>query len=189
MPETLLLTFIYCKYKKYSLKPLFQVKEMYYILALEIMYIYLQSTLFRGNYRVIQYADILKNIYLCSYLGLIWKYQLYKEAMIGSGCMILGGMCNRLAMSVNGGKMPVFPTLSYITGYAEPEAFKVAYQVAQDFHVLGDESTKLKILTDIVDVGYSILSIGDLLIRVFVIVVIYGAVKRIHTVNQNTQFV
>ncbi|WP_415306415.1 DUF5317 family protein, partial [Clostridium perfringens] len=48
----------------------------------------------------------------------------------------------------------------------------------QDIHMLGDSSVKLKYLSDIIDIGYSILSIGDILIRVFVVIIIYVTVKK-----------
>lgn len=187
MPETILVALIYSKCKKYEIKPLFQRKEIYYVLAIELIYLAMQITLFRGNYYVIQYASILKTVYLCSYLGLILKYALYKEALIGSGCMMLGGLCNNLAITVNGGVMPVFPTLSYLTGYATPEGFKLANEVANDFHILGNSETKLKLLTDTVDIGYSILSIGDILIRVFIVLIIYGAIKQLNRSCQNVE--
>lgn len=185
MPETILFTLIYSKYKKYNIKCLFKRKEIYYVLAIEVLYMYFQITLFLGNYNVIRYANILKTIYLCTYLGLIFKHELYKEAIIGSGFMFLGGICNNLAMAANGGKMPVFPSLSYLTSYAKPEAFVVAHQVANDFHILGNEYTRLKILTDIIDIGYSILSIGDLFIRVFVVLIIYGAIKKMNQLDKD----
>lgn len=185
MPETILFALIYSKYKKYNIKPLFQRKEIYYVLAVEVVYIFLQMTLFAGNYSAIRYAGMLKNIYLCTYLGLILKHQLYKEALFGSGFMLLGGMCNNLAIAANGGKMPVFPSLSYLTSYAKPEAFTIAHQVANDFHILGDENTRLKILTDVIDIGYSILSIGDVLIRIFVVLIIYGAIKKMNQLDKD----
>lgn len=185
MPETILFALIYSKYKRYNVKPLFGKKEIYYVLAMEVIYICLQVTLFAGNYNVIKYASMLKSIYLCTYLGLILKHQLYKEAIIGSGFILLGSGCNNLAMAVNGGKMPVFPSLSYLTSYAKPEAFAIANEVANDFHILGDENTKLKILTDIVDIGYCILSVGDLFIRIFVLLIIYGAIKKINQLDKH----
>lgn len=185
MPETILFALIYGKYRRYNIKPLFQRKEIYYVLAVEVIYICLQATLFAGNYSAIKYAGILKSIYLCTYLGLVLKHQLYKEAIIGSGFIFLGSMCNNLAMAANGGKMPVFPSLSYLTSYAKPEAFTIAHQVANDFHILGDENTKLKILTDVVDIGYSILSVGDLFIRVFVVIIIYGAIRKTNQLDKH----
>ena len=48
-------------------------------------------------------------------------------------------------------------------------------------HVLGNAETKMKFLTDFIDLGYTILSIGDLCIRVFVFIVIYNAIKKINS--------
>lgn len=180
MPETILLALIYSKYKKYYIKPLFQRKEIYYVFVVEMIYLCLQIKLFNSHFAVIQYASILKSIYLCSYLGLVFKYELYKEAILGSGLIVLGGVCNRIAIVANHGKMPVFPTLSYLTGYAKPEAFKIAHEVANDFHILGGSDTKFKLLTDFIDIGYSILSLGDVLMRGFIVLVIYGAIKKIN---------
>lgn len=187
MPETILLALIYSKYKKHEIKPLFRQKEIYYILSIELIYIIMQVTLFNGNYTAIKYASLLKSVYLCSYLGLILKHELYKEALIGSGLMLLGGLCNEIAINANGGKMPVFPSLSLITGYAKPGAFDLANKVANDFHILGNSDTNLKLLTDIFDIGYSILSIGDILMRVFIVLVIYGAIKRLNNSSGNMQ--
>jgi hypothetical protein len=49
-----------------------------------------------------------------------------------------------------------------------------------NIHILGGQTTKLKLLTDIFDVGYSIMSIGDIMIHLFTFVIIYNAVKRIN---------
>lgn len=189
MPETILFALIYSKYKKYDIKCLFEHKEIYYVLAIEIVYIIMQATIFAGNYTAVKYAAILKTVYLCSYLGLVFKHQLYKEALIGSGFMLLGGWCNDLAMAANGGKMPVYPSLSYLTNYAKPDSFEVASRVANDFHVIGDVDTKLKILTDIFDIGYSILSIGDVLIRIFVVLILYGAIKKINNACEGMKLI
>lgn len=184
MPETILFALVYSKAKKYHISPLFKHKEIYYVLAIELIYLYFQIALFNGNYEVVQYASLLKSVYLCSYLGLIFKYELYKEALIGSGFMLLGGLCNQIAIIANEGKMPVFPSLSYLTGYAKPEAFNIAHEITKDFHILGGSETKLKIFTDFLDIGYSILSIGDLLIRVFIVLIIYGAIKKINELKE-----
>lgn len=184
MPETICMALLYSKAKKYCIRPLFKQKEIYYVLAIEFIYFYLQIALFNEHYEVVRYASLLKSIYLCAYLGLIFKYELYKEALIGSGFMLLGGLCNQIAITANGGKMPVFPSLSYLTGYVKPEGFRKAYEITKDFHILGGSETKLKFLTDFVDIGYSILSIGDLLIRAFIVLIIYGAIKKMNTLKE-----
>jgi len=81
---------------------------------------------------------------------------------------------NKFVMSQNGGKMPVYATLSKLTGYFDESAIGNVDQV----HILGNEATKYKILTDYIDVGYSILSIGDVLIHAFIFMVVYNVIKE-----------
>ncbi|NFR66958.1 hypothetical protein FDF48_16555, partial [Clostridium botulinum] len=52
-----------------------------------------------------------------------------------------------------------------------------------DIHILGDSSAKFKFLTDIIDVGYSIMSIGDIFIRLFVFIVIFNTIKHINNIK------
>ncbi|MGN0028014.1 MAG: DUF5317 family protein, partial [Clostridium sp.] len=79
------------------------------------------------------------------------------------------------------GYMPVFPSLSYLTGYAKVDSFSKV----KDIHILGNSSTKLKFLTDIFDIGYSVLSLGDIFIRCFVFIIIYNTIKKINLTNEN----
>ena len=58
----------------------------------------MQICIFNEYYEVIKYAGILKTIYLCSYLPLIFKYEQYISAIIGSIVMVVGGLLNNLAM-------------------------------------------------------------------------------------------
>lgn len=69
--------------------------------------------------------------------------------------------------------MPAFPTLSLRTGYFDPRAARGAGLDP----CLGTEATRLKFLTDYIDIGYSVLSIGDLFIRAFVVLIVFYAVK------------
>ena len=61
-----------------------------------------------------------------------------------------GIACNRLVMRVNGGKMPVFNT-----SYKIPET---------ETHIAGGPYTRLRILSDWIDMGRGIVSIGDVLL-------------------------
>ena len=131
--------------------------------------------LLSGNYEVVKYMTILKSIYICSYIGLIIRYELYSGAIIGSICMFIGGALNDIAIKVNNGFMPVFPSLSYLTGHTNIETFNLV----SNSHILGSSETKLKILTDFIDIGYCVLSVGDLFIRAFVFIIIYYSIKKI----------
>jgi hypothetical protein len=105
-----------------------------------------------------------------------FRYRLYKEGIIGAAFVFTGTFLNKIAMNLNGGKMPVFPSLSYITGYTRTDMF---YSSGDSLHILGNEATKCKILTDIFDVGYCILSIGDLMIRIFIALILYATVAEV----------
>lgn len=175
MIETILLAFLLAKIKKYKINLLFKSWEIYPIIVFEIVYIIGQVLIFTGNYEIIQFMQRLKPFYLCTYLLLVYKYDLYINSIIGTIFVVLGGLLNDIAIKANGGYMPVYPTLSYLTGYVKPEAFNLV----NDIHILGNSQTKLKILTDFIDLGYSILSVGDVLIRVFVFVIVYYSIKKI----------
>ncbi|WP_315117377.1 DUF5317 family protein [uncultured Clostridium sp.] len=176
MLETILLALIIGKIKGYKIKPLFKSWTIYPILAFELAYLFIQANIFKENYNFIKYANTLETFYLCSYLGLIIKYEEYISAILGSVCIFIGTMLNKIAISANNAKMPVFPTLSYLTGYAKPDAF----MKVDDIHILGSSSTKLKFLTDVIDVGYSILSIGDIFIRLFVFIIIFNTIRHMN---------
>jgi Family of unknown function (DUF5317) len=177
MLETIVIALIFCKIKGYRIKGIFKSWTIYPVLILEAVYLFTQINIFMGNYFVIKYVNILKTLYLCSYLPLIFVYEKYITAIIGSAFVILGGFLNDVAIKANNGYMPVFPTLTYITGYGNPDAF----DIVNDIHILGNESTKLKFLTDIFDIGYSVLSLGDIFIRVYVFIIIYNVIKEINT--------
>ncbi|UFH66031.1 DUF5317 domain-containing protein [Clostridium cadaveris] len=174
MVETILLAMIIAKLKGYKIKPLFKSWTIYPLLVLEVITAIGQVTIFNGNYDFIKVVGLLKVVYLSAYLFLIFKYEVYKSAILGSIFMICGGMLNDIAIKANGRFMPVFPSLSYFTGYAKKEAF----DLVNDIHILGNTDTKVKFLTDFIDLGYSILSVGDILIRVFVFLIIYNSIKK-----------
>lgn len=174
MIETVLLAVLVAKIKGYKLKPLFKTWAVYPSMAFTLFYIFLQISIFLGSYDFVKYAGLLEKLYILTFLPLILEYELYKSAFVGSACIFIGTLLNKLAMSANGGKMPVFPTLSYITGYIKADSFSKV----KDIHTLGSSVTKLKFLTDYIDIGYSILSIGDVFIRVFTFIIFFNAIKH-----------
>lgn len=176
MIETILLTFLISKLKGYRLKPLFKTWDIYLILFFELVYWILQGAVFLGDYSFIRYAGVFKSVYLYSFFILIFRYKLYYSAILGSVSIVIGSLLNKIAISANNGKMPVFPTLSYLTGYATIDSFSKV----NDIHILGNSATKIKFLTDFIDTGYSILSIGDVFIRLFVFVIIFNAIKYLN---------
>lgn len=182
MLETIIISLIFCKIKKLKIKPLFKHWSIYPVIVIELLYLIVQANIFSENYNLIKFAGLFKTIYLCSYLPLIFTYRQYVSAIIGSIFVVIGGLLNDIAISANNGYMPVFPSLSYLTGYIKIDSFSKI----EDIHRLGDSSTKLKFLTDIFDVGYSVLSLGDIFIRGFVFIIIYSTVKEINLTNKSS---
>lgn len=175
MVETILIAFLFSKIKGYKIKPLFKSWTIYPIIIFEIIFLIGQASIFLGNYEFIGFIKSLNSFYFITYLLLVFKYEIYISSIIGAGFVLFGGLLNDIVIKANGGFMPVYPTLSYLTGYVRPDVFNLV----KDIHILGNSQTKLKILTDFIDLGYSILSAGDIFIRVFVFIIIYNSIKKI----------
>lgn len=176
MPLTIVIIFIVAWIRKLNPLLIFKSWTVYPVFAFEIVLVYFQVQVFRGNYWVVEWAELFKSSYMFLFLIPMLAFKLYKQGIIGSAFILSGTMLNKLVMHLNGGKMPVFPTLSYYTGYVKADTFT---QI-NDIHILGDGSTKAIFLSDIIDVGYSILSIGDILIRVFVFLILYAAIVKMN---------
>lgn len=173
MIETILLALLFAKLKGFEIKPLFKDWPIYIVLFFALVYVGLEIAVFSGNYSVVMFSTPFKVLYLSAFIVMIVRYGIYKGAVVGSVFVLLGGAMNDVAIAANNGKMPVFPTLSYITGYASPDAFSKV----KDIHILGTSAVNLKFLTDFIDLGYSILSIGDVFIRALPFIVVFYAVK------------
>lgn len=180
MIETIIIAFIVSKLKGYYIKPLFKSWAFYPVIIMELLYWIGQVLIWNGYYEMSNILAIPKSIYLCSYLFLIFKYELYISAFLGSFFTIIGGILNDIAIKVNDGFMPVFPTISTLIGLASPGEINIS----NDIHILGSAETQLKILTDFIDLGYSVLSIGDVFIRVFVFLVVYNSIKKINLTTE-----
>jgi hypothetical protein len=174
--ESILLAFLISKIKRYEIKKIFKIWQIYPVFLCVLIYIGLQLTVFLGDYSFIKYSKIFETIYILSYIFLILKFRLYYSAIIGSIFIFIGSFLNKIVISANNGKMPVFPKLSYITGYINDKSFLNA----NDVHALGNEATKFKFLSDIIDIGYSVMSIGDICIRLFGVIIIYNSIKYIN---------
>lgn len=77
MLETIIISLLFCKIKGYKVKGLFKHWTIYPVLILESIYIIAQISIFMNNYFMLDYAAILKVIYLCSYLPLIFYYDIH----------------------------------------------------------------------------------------------------------------
>lgn len=171
-----LLAFGWAKIKGYRIQPVYRAYALYPFAVIELLYWILQIMIFSGNYTFVSYGPYIKSAFLFALIIPMMVYKLYKPGLVGAACMLTGTMLNRFVMQQNGGKMPVFPTLSKLTGYYSD----MGIPPTDSIHVLGDQTTKFKWLTDYIDVGYSILSPGDVLIHAFAFIVVYYSIKEIN---------
>lgn len=142
--------------------------------VVELIYIVFQANVLLGNYSFISYASVLKTASLYVLLIPIFVHKLYVPALVGSGFIVTGTVLNEIVKYVNSGKMPVYPTLSRVTGYFSDAALRNS-----SLHTLGGPDTKLTFLSDYIDVGYSVLSIGDLFVHMFTLIIFYYGIKTI----------
>lgn len=170
------------KIKGYRLFPLLKTYSLYPFAFFTVVIIYLQACIFFHNYTWIKYAGYIKSVYLFSLFIPFLVYKLYKPGLIGASLIILGTVLNKFVMWQNSGKMPVYATLSKLTGYYSEAAIKTA----DNIHSIGDVSTKYKFLTDYIDLGYIILSIGDILIHSFVLIILYYIIKAVNLKRADT---
>ena len=158
-----------CKITEYvDLLPLFLV---------ELVYIYFQINALFGNFYFVQYSSYLQIAFNLSLLLPILKRCLYKQAIIGAGLVCIGSILNTIVINANNGKMPVFATLSRLTGYFKESSFSMG---VDNVHILMNSDTKLNILADYIDTGFSIMSIGDLFIHGFVSLIVYYVILDVH---------
>jgi hypothetical protein len=106
----------------------------------------------------------------------MFVFGLYRPALIGSGSVVIGTLLNDFVIAQNNRRMPDFPSFSYIIGYVKPSTFTVVH----DIHVLGNAATHWKLLTDYIDLGYCILSPGDLFIHFSVFLMLYYTIKAVN---------
>ena len=146
------------------------------LIALEIVFWVFQISAWMGDYRFVPYGGWLQMGCILSLLWPILKFRLYPRALAGAAMVCAGSLLNRAAMAANGGSMPVYPTLSRLTGYYRDGALAASGDVR---HILMSGSTRLNFLGDYIDAGLSVMSVGDLLIHGFVTLIIYGVAARL----------
>lgn len=171
----------------YFIKPILKRWSIYPIIFMELVYLYLQSTIMMHNYYFVQYQHLFKSMLLISFIILgidtLFRYKQYKQYLIAI-CTLLGGFSlNYIVMYFNNNKMPIFPTISFSTGYSQPDMIINASKYG-DYHVFGSHATNLIFLSDIFDMGTSIWSIGDVLIRISAFIIIYYSIKQMN-INNN----
>jgi len=174
--------------ESYLIKPMLKRWSIYPVIFMSIFYVYLQYTIMNQNYYFLQYQHIIKNAILGSYmilgLDVLFRHEKYKEYIIACCSLLCGFTLNKIVMHFNNNLMPIFPSISYSTGYTQYGMITNASKFS-DFHVLGDHTTRLIFLADVFDIGGSIWSVGDILVRLFAFIIVYYAGKVVSKMHTN----
>ena len=181
MLPVILLALLFAKIKKLKLSVLLKAYALFPFFCVEIVYWCFQISIFSGNYATIAYSNYVKSAFLYLMLIPIIMYRLYKPALVGSLFILTGTGLNKLVIHANGGYMPVYPTVSKWIGYVNEG---VVGKGSDTLHCMGTQATRLKFLTDYIDIGFSVLSVGDLFIRSFVFIILYFTIKALNERQQ-----
>ena len=175
------------KYKKYTIKQIFRHWSIYPSLLFVIFYLYLEYTMFTQNYYFLPYSHIIKTATLLSYLPLIITYKLFKNPKYINNQFLsvltspvskaglslwIGSSLNRLALYYNNNQMPTYPSISYWTKYVKPDGF------IDGVHIIGDAYSNAIFLCNVWDFGFTVLSLGDIIIRFFPFIILYYSIKK-----------
>lgn len=164
------------KLRRLRLGYLWRTWTFYPILLAQCVLIASQVTIFLRIYTLVPLSSYLEMAVILSFLFAMLQFRLYRPAVLGSAAIVAGTVLNKIAIAQNGGHMPVFPSLSYLTGYITRDMFGAADQL----HVLGGAATKLPFLTDYIDYGYSVLSPGDVLIHLYACMLFYALIRAVN---------
>lgn len=162
--------------KRFRPRYLLHTWTFYPILLVQLCLVVFQASIFFRYYGFTPMVRYVEPAVILSFLPALLVFGLYKPAMIGGACIVAGTLLNKLVIAQNGGHMPVYPTLSYLTGYVTPES------VARlsGLHLVEAGGAKLVFLSDIIDYGYCILSIGDVFIHLFACIMLYSLIKAVN---------
>jgi hypothetical protein len=177
MFETLLAAGLLAKIKRYKIKYLFTTWTIYPALFVQAVLIYFEISAICGNYYFTRFAKEIQISVILSYIFPMLAFQLYKPALVGCALTTAGSMLNHFVIAQNGGSMPVFPGISYVTQYIRPHVF--SGDVA-GIHTLGNAAVKYWYLTDFIDLGYTVLSLGDILIHLNTLIMLYYTIKAVN---------
>jgi len=175
--------------ESYLVKPILKQWSIYPVILMSLIYCIFQYMILNHDYSFIPYQKIFKDALIMSYIilgvDILFRNKIYKPFIFACYSLLSGCGLNAIVMHFNNKKMPIFPTFTYSTGYTQYDMIINSSKYG-DFHVLGDHTTKLIFLADVFDVcGFSIWSIGDILVRVFAFMMVYYSVKEVNKIHKN----
>ena len=178
----ILLAFIIAKLRRHRIRVLLREPSLIPIWIIEIVFWLLQICIWRQDYRFIGIAGYLQTASILALLWPILKFRLYPQAIAGAFMVVTGSTLNRIVMYANGGRMPVILSFSGITKYYQEGALEASQDVR---HIIMSDATKLNFLADYIDVGFSVMSIGDVLVHLFTTIVLYCVIVKCNQRKEN----
>ena len=160
----------------YRIAPLFRVADMYPFFLMCAVHGFFVINAWLGNHAFVKFAEPMQYCMTLTLLLPVVRRRIITPTLIGAGGTIVGTVMNKIVIAANGGKMPVYPTLSKWIGYYKEGQLDGSID---DLHVLLDGTSKLPFLADYIDLGLCILSPGDVLIHAFASIVLYFTVKAV----------
>ena len=160
----------------YRIKPVFKVIDLYPFFLVCACHAFFVVNAWLGNHSFVRFAELLQYLMIMTLLLPILRRKIFVPTYIGVSMTMVGTLLNRIVINANGGKMPVYPTVSKWIGYYKEGQLDGAID---SLHILLDESAKLPFLADYIDLGTCILSPGDVLIHAFASIIIFYTVKAI----------
>jgi hypothetical protein len=161
-------------FKGYRLRAPLQIWDLYPFFAACACHLFFVINAWCGNHSFVRFAAILQYFMIFTLLIPVVRRRIVYPTFVGVGLTMVGTLMNHIAINANGGKMPVYPTVSKWIGYYKDGQLDGSID---QLHVLMDESSKLVFLTDYFDLGSCVLSPGDVLIHAFASIIVYYSAK------------
>lgn len=172
----ILVPLLIARIKGYRVLHIFRVIDLYPFFLACACHGFFVMNAWMGNHSFVKYAAVLQQVMILSMLLPVLRRRMFAPTMVGVGLTIVGTVMNRIVINANGGKMPVYPTVSKWIGYYKDGQLDGSID---QLHVLLDDSSRLAFLADYIDFGLCVLSPGDVLIHTFSSIVIYYTVKAV----------
>ena len=170
----ILVPFLIAYVKGYRIRSAVQVWDLYPFLGVCACHAFFIVNAWCGNHSYVRFAAILQYFMIFTLVLPVLTRRIVYPTFVGVSMSMVGTLMNRVVINANGGKMPVYPTLSKWIGYYKDGQLDGSID---QLHVLMDDSSKLAFLADYFDFGTCVLSPGDLLIHAFASIIIYYTIK------------
>ena len=177
MTPFILVPLLIAYFKGYKIRRVFEVWDLYPLFATILCHGVFIVFAMMGNHYFVQYSAWLQRAVILSLLFPIIRRQITWPAIFGVAITLIGTLMNHIVISANGGHMPAYPTLSKLTGFYREGQLEGGN--IDSLHVLFGENCKYPFLADYIDLGFCILSPGDVLIHSFASIIVYYTILTV----------